>query len=209
MLSLVKLFYERIYRKTEAPEDLPWHRTEPWPMLVRALERRTRTGRALDVGCGTGTHSVYLARQGYGVTSLDFVERALELTRERARAEKVELDAVHANALEWQPPSRFDVILDSGCLHGLGMRADRERYRERLLGWLADDGDYVLVHFAPLHRFDWRPMGPRRIERGRVLALFSPELCEMAHDAHIESAALPIGPRIKLGEYWFERNRQR
>jgi methylase of polypeptide subunit release factors len=38
-------------------------------------------GRALDLGCGTGTNSITLAKHGWEVTGVDFVKRAINLAR--------------------------------------------------------------------------------------------------------------------------------
>ena len=48
-------------------------------------------GRALDLGCGTGRNSVYLARHSWNVTGVDFVEHAITLARARAVAEGMQI----------------------------------------------------------------------------------------------------------------------
>ncbi|HLF05997.1 MAG TPA: class I SAM-dependent methyltransferase [Thermoplasmata archaeon] len=55
-----------------------------------ALSRLTRLvprgGRILDIGCGTGTEAVALARRGYSVVGVDSVEKMVEIARERGVA---------------------------------------------------------------------------------------------------------------------------
>src|ERR1039458_1628475 len=60
----------------EAPEQLK-DLTEEWAMPV---------GRALDIGCGTGSDAVYLAEQGWTVTAVDGVGQALSKARARAQS---------------------------------------------------------------------------------------------------------------------------
>ncbi len=43
-------------------------------------------GSALDLGCGTGDSSIYLAQHGWKVTGVDFVPKALEKARAKAAA---------------------------------------------------------------------------------------------------------------------------
>ena len=45
-----------------------------------------KAGRALDIGCGTGTDTIYLARHGWEVTAVDMVPNALTAARQKARA---------------------------------------------------------------------------------------------------------------------------
>src|SRR5205809_654304 len=63
----------------------PWDRGDmQTPQRLRdAIEgpARPEPGRALDIGCGMGRHSIYLAQQGWQVTGVDEVERALRVAR--------------------------------------------------------------------------------------------------------------------------------
>lgn len=55
-------------------------------------------GRALDIGCGTGDTSIYLARHGWDVTAIDFVKRALARGSAKAEAAGVTVHFVRADA---------------------------------------------------------------------------------------------------------------
>jgi len=206
MCSASRRRFDRIYRRAKTAEALSWHRNEPPVFLARAIAERPHTGRALDIGCGSGLFSVYLARAGYSVTALDFTERAIEMTRDRARAAGIKIAAVCTDVLDWASSERFDLILDSGCLHCLERRA-RQRYRDKLLSWLGDDGDFVLIHIERRHLLDWRPVGPRRIARGEIHALFCPPLLEMTYASQIHRVPLPIGPTVCIASHWFRRSR--
>jgi SAM-dependent methyltransferase len=199
-----KQVMEMMYRKAKAPQDLPWHREEPDRFLVDVLKKRGQPGRALDLGCGAGVFSIYLAKQGYQVTGLDMLPRALELARERARTERVEVGWVDADLLSWQAEKPYDIILDSGCLHSL-IGADPRRYKEKLLSWLAPGGDYVLGHFGKRGFFDWRPVGPTRRTRAAIEGLFSPELKLVDYEQQVFETPLPIGPTVLGQGFWFKR----
>jgi cyclopropane fatty-acyl-phospholipid synthase-like methyltransferase len=204
MVGGARLALEKIYARARRAEDLPWYREEPWPLLRRVVEERERPGRALDVGCGAGVYSSYLAQRGYRVTGVDYLERPLQMARERAEASGVEITLIHADVCTWEAPEPFDLILDSGCLHALGP-SERPTYRCQLLKWLRPRGDYVLIHFGKRHPFDWRPMGPRRRRREEIVRELSPELVERAYSEQLERAPLPIGPVCLIGSYWFQR----
>jgi 2-polyprenyl-3-methyl-5-hydroxy-6-metoxy-1,4-benzoquinol methylase len=90
--------------------------------------------RVLDVGCGDGTNAVLLALRGARVTGVDVSSRSIELAREQARANNVEVELIcsplEAAAL---PQGAFDVIWGDGILHHV--IEELERVLELCLRW--------------------------------------------------------------------------
>lgn len=171
----IRQMQETFYKKAKSPKDLPWHRDEPDGFILEAVAARAKPGRALDLGCGSGVFSVWLTKQGYDVTGLDYVPRAIEMSKARAHAAGVQVNWVNTDLLSWTAPGQFDLIVDSGCLHSL-IGGDVHRYKEQLLRWLAPQSDYLLGHFGKRHWLDWRPIGPKRRTREKLVQLFAPEL---------------------------------
>ena len=68
-------------------------------------------GTILDLGCGTGRHSVALARLGYRVTGVDLSAGMLALAEQRAQAASVAVEWVHANAVDFVRPDAFDAAI--------------------------------------------------------------------------------------------------
>jgi SAM-dependent methyltransferase len=202
MVERDKQFLLKLYNQADSYEQLPWHRPEPPSMLQKAVNQRKEKGLALDIGCGAGTNAIYLAKQGYNVTGIDFIDRALDYARDRATQEGVQIELVKADILQWDCDNNFDLILDSGCLHGM-RGEERLTYRKRLLNWLVSDGDYVLSHFEKRHFLDWRPIGPRRKTRRDVIDFFAPELVEQDFSKEKSKSPLPVGPTVSIGSYWF------
>jgi SAM-dependent methyltransferase len=134
----------------------------------------------------------------------DFIPRALEMARERGRAEGVEVVWINADLLAWEGSGPFDLIVDSGCLHSL-IGGDARQYKAQLLRWLAPGGDYVLGHFGKRHAFDWRPVGPTRRTRDELVRLFGPELEVVKHEQSEMAVPLPIGPVVQGHAFWFRR----
>ncbi len=82
------------------------------------LERRT----ALDLGCGTGDTSIYLASRGWRVTGVDFVPRALDRARAKARSDGATVHFVCADVTRLSQAgigTDFTLIVDNGCLHNM------------------------------------------------------------------------------------------
>lgn len=186
--------------------DLPWAHDEPTLFLAELCARR-KPGRALDIGCGAGTDSVYLAQRGWEVTALDFIPKALEFTAARAREAGVSLTTVQADITSWQAGQPYDLVLDHGLLHNLDP-AHHAAYRQTVLKALAPDGDFILLHWHPLFPGQGNgKMGPRRVSREDIKTFFAPELQERFH-AREEFEDLPAiaGGGMTQAYYWFRPN---
>ena len=202
-MNVQRSVFARLYRRAPSVETLPWHREEPPALLERAVAQRTSRGRALDLGCGQGVHTVYLAKQGFSVVGVDFVPAALDAARARAHRAGVEMELRECGVLDYDPPpGGFDVVLDSGCLHHLP-GSKRAEYRARLDDWLAPGGDYVLVHFAHRPRALLVPGGPKHMTGEQAVATFAPFKLE-AYDETYFDVPFPMG-RMRAGVYWFRR----
>lgn len=69
-------------------------------------------GRALDLACGEGRNAVWLAREGWQVTGVDFSQVALAKARHLAEHHSVEADWVCADLLEYAPsPEAFELVI--------------------------------------------------------------------------------------------------
>ena len=191
-----------MYRRAASPDALAWHREEPPSLLARAVAERDSRDRALDLGCGQGTHTVWLAEQGFDVVGIDFVPEALELARERATRAGVTLELHEGDVLDYRADDAFDVVLDSGCLHHIPP-GKISSYRARLDDWLRPGGDFVLVHFARRPKADWLRFGPRRVKRDEMVRTF-PSLTLQAYDETSFELGFPFGPLV-AGVYWFRR----
>lgn len=78
--------------------------------------------RALDLGCGTGRNSVYLARHGWDVTGIDLVEHAIVRARERAAAGGVSAKLIQGDVTyldELGVGDDFALLVDFGCYHSV------------------------------------------------------------------------------------------
>lgn len=195
------------YNWAKGWQDLPWAHNEPTLFLAEICQQR-KPGRALDIGCGAGTDSVYLAKRGWDVTSLDFMPKALEFTESRAREAGVSIRPVEADITTWAVPEPFDLVLDHGLLHNMDP-VRYPAYRERVLAAIADDADFVLLHWHP--RYPGQPsgrMGPLRVDRDEILKFFAPDLQERFF-AREEFEDLPdlVGGGMTQAYYWLRRNR--
>ena len=97
----------------------PWDSGVPSKELIRVLsEASIGPGRVAELGCGTGTNSIYLASRGFDVTAFDFSPSGLAAARQKAADEKAKVRFVEADLCRFTldvPP--FDFVFDRGCYH--------------------------------------------------------------------------------------------
>lgn len=114
-------------------------------------------GRALDIGCGTGAPTVYLALHGWEVTGVDVAPRGLAQAAVRARDAGVSLRLVQGDVTqrleEVSAAGPYRLLLDAGCYHGLS-EAQRAACALRLTE-VAEPGAALLL-------FALTPGGPAR-----------------------------------------------
>lgn len=126
-------------------------RSKPDENLASLLDRGlVKPGRALDLGCGPGRNSLYLASMGFEVDAVDLSPAAVAWAGSRAAEAGVEVrfhcgDAFDLLTAESGGP--YDLIYDSGCFHHLPPHR-RISYRALLDRALAPGGHLALTCFA-------------------------------------------------------------
>lgn len=81
---------------------------------VDFVERELGSDRSkpiLDIACGTGRHSIELARRGYRVAGFDLSEGQLRLAREKAAAAGVAVEFLRRDATQPHFEAQFDAAL--------------------------------------------------------------------------------------------------
>lgn len=136
--------------------------------------------RALDIGCGTGDTSIYLAQHGWDVTAVDFVAAALRKARAKADAAGAHIkwirgDVTALSTAGVQP--EFDLIVDSGCFHGLSDEA-RDAYVREVTTTAARDARIILAGFAA----NPRRRGPRGVDPTEVQQRFAGRWSLVGHE---------------------------
>jgi cyclopropane fatty-acyl-phospholipid synthase-like methyltransferase len=151
----------------------PWDGHPLAPRLRELVEGTDALppGAALDVGCGTGDCSIYLAQHGWQVTGVDFTPKALDKARAKARAADAAVKFVHADVTHLRQAGinpAFQLIVDNGCFHGMS-NGDRDLYVDEISAVAAADARLLIVAFQPSSRF-----GPAGADQAEIERRFTP-----------------------------------
>jgi SAM-dependent methyltransferase len=146
----------------------PWDIGRPQRAFVEAAE--AIRGRVIDIGCGTGDLSLWLAEQGRTVTGVDFLEKPLEVARQKAAdsglaVNFLQMDAVTVGEL----PERFDAVTDCGLFHTFDT-AGRAAYVGALTQLLEPGSRVFLLCFADAEPGEH---GPRRVSERELREAFA------------------------------------
>lgn len=131
-----------------------WRGNTPWdtnitPPEVMEFIAETPPGRALDLGCGTGTNAIAIARHGWQATGVDFAPKAVHKARRKAEAAGFKIDFHCADVSDLgMLAGPYDYVLDIGCLFTLQENA-RIGYGRELSRLLRPQGDYMLYAWLP------------------------------------------------------------
>jgi len=171
------------------------------PELVEFVESGQITpGRALDIGCGTGTNAIYLAHHGFDVVGTDVAWLAIRKARRKARDAGVSVrfrvgEAVKLGTPGGPPMGPFDLAVDIGCFHTI-QSTHRSGYGSMLRRVLRDGGYYLL--------YAW---GPRKLF-GRDVGL-SPQETETLLAGDFERCWIRAGEEMGDPSYWYLFKRRR
>lgn len=167
---LRRLLYELLYVFTRPRWDTGITPPEVVEMFASGA---VPPGPTLDIGCGTGTNVIYMARQGRHVVGIDFSSKAISTARKKVKEagveESVRLLLGDATQLPALAPPLFALALDMGCFHGLSEDGQR-RYVKGLAPQM-QPGGWVMLYTRDPSSSGGRMFG---VTPERVRAIFAP-----------------------------------
>ena len=187
----LRAHWDERYRSGQTPWDTGI--TPPEVQRFWGEQPRPAAGAlALDIGCGTGLNTLFLASQGLRAIGFDLSGQALQLALRRRNAKvRRELsdsggDATFVQAdVSRLPVDRLGAVyaLDIGCLHSLPDE-NRPAYAAGVHRALTDGGFYHLYVFD---RNSSDGPGTRGMREGEVAALFDNKLEILAEETGVSS----------------------
>lgn len=154
----------------------------------------------LDVGCGIGDNSLYIARHARKavVTACDLVERALDVVRQKAAGTGLPMECLQQDLiapLQGELQGRqFDVVLDANVFHCFAPGPDRDAYVANLARLVKPGGQLIMLVFSDKQGGS---RGPVRISQADIHASFGPP--DWAVES-IEDAVTETNPIDLIGD---------
>lgn len=136
----------------------------------------------VDVGCGSGRHTAFLAERGFHILGIDTSAEMLEVARRRAPQLEFEL----GDLLTWRPATPVDGLLCRGVFDDLVDDEDRARGLEALFAMLRDGGLLVL--------------SVRELEKTRARYNREPVVTRSAAGVFFRSEGRFLGDRLVIEE---------
>lgn len=156
------------YQTNNSPENLITETSisEPDEMSVEYLFRSFRSmpkleqkalqlcnGKVLDVGCGAGSHSLYLQEKGFSITPIDISPNAIEACKLRGVKNSVIKDILDLDTDVNQ--NKFDTILL--LMNGTGIFGtlrETSKYLQKLNSLLTENGQILIDSSDIIYMFD-------------------------------------------------------
>ncbi|MCD4743340.1 MAG: methyltransferase domain-containing protein [Desulfobacteraceae bacterium] len=138
-----KNYFEKRYKSN----DLPWDNDKPDSNLVNLFAKKRIIGKkVLDVGCGTGSSCIWLAKNGFKVTGADFSKTAIRMAKENAKKNNVDVTFIENDFLKEKVKGYpFDFLYDSGCFHSFDIGRDMATFVEKVALHLSDNGKWFSI----------------------------------------------------------------
>jgi SAM-dependent methyltransferase len=138
---------EEHYRERYKSGHTPWDVGQPDFNLIEVVTQRPIPScKVLDIGCGTGDNSIWLAQNRFEVVGVDTSKIALEQAEEKAAKGNVECDFILVdflnNKIEGAP---FGFVFDRGCFHSFNSEKDRRKFAENVATHLEDAGLWLTI----------------------------------------------------------------
>jgi SAM-dependent methyltransferase len=126
----------------------------PDTRLVELVEGAAplRAGRALDLGCGAGRNTLYLARHGWHAVGIDMLGRAIDKARSRAVGAAASARFICGDVTKLGDlgiGEEYNLIVDSGCYYGLSGH-QREAYAAGVTRLAAEEALLLMAGFTKI-----------------------------------------------------------
>jgi SAM-dependent methyltransferase len=158
-----------------AAGELPWDTGEPEPLLVEFVTSgRIQPTRTLEIGAGTGTNAIWLAKRGFEVLGIDVAPLAVERATAKLDGRGLGCRFETLDILAAAPEGSFEFVFDRGCFHVFDEPEERARFAGQVAAALAPAGLWLSLIGST--EGGLREMGPPQRSGREVILAIEPAL---------------------------------
>ena len=138
---------EEQFKERYKAGNTPWDIGKPDFNLIQTVTTMAiKPCKALEIGCGTGDNSIWLAQKNFDVIGIDTSEIAIQKALEKASKANVKCTFIVINFLtnkiEGAP---FGFVFDRGCFHSFNSDQERKIFAENVAAHLEKDGLWLSI----------------------------------------------------------------
>lgn len=113
--------------------------------------------KVLEIGCGTGPASCFMAQQGYTVDGFDVSETAVKMARGNAEDRNLDINYSVNDicSISETESAIYDVIVDGHCMHCITYDSDRHSALSNVLRLLKRGGYFIVDTMSMENPFKW------------------------------------------------------
>ena len=176
--------------------NTPWDIGRPDFNLIQTVTSMPiRPCKALDIGCGTGDNTIWLAEESFDVFGIDSSEVAIEKAKEKASNKELkcrfQVGDIYSSKIEGAP---FGFAFDRGCFHTAGTDEARNKFAGEVSAVLEGAGLWLSLLGNADEQREGRPGPPQRSARDIVKAV-EPYFEVLSLVSGHFGSNLPRGPR--------------
>jgi 2-polyprenyl-3-methyl-5-hydroxy-6-metoxy-1,4-benzoquinol methylase len=147
--------WDKIYREYPL-NTLGWELGKPRPIIIKFIQEKMITkGKILDICCGVGTNSIYLAKNGFSVYAIDISPTAIQCAQKEAKKSNVRIDFIISNFVALSFINEvFDFVFDMGCFHHVTLN-DRIDFIKGINRVLKKNAYYIVTCFSYKNGPSW------------------------------------------------------
>ncbi|MEW6710948.1 MAG: class I SAM-dependent methyltransferase [Candidatus Riflebacteria bacterium] len=137
---------EKDWDKRYLSKDYPWEELQPSLSVLPFLKKYAKEGASiLEIGCGLGTNSLWLASEGYAVDAMDISPECIRLAEERKQKAGSKVVFMAHDFLSSVPEKKYDVIFERGCFHSFSTRSGLDSFAAAAARSLVDNGLWFTI----------------------------------------------------------------
>jgi len=105
-------FYDSLYKNKDYRNEACYLEK----LFKKYSSKKTKT--VLDLGCGTGSHALILAKKGYKITGVDLSKKMLKIARKKAKEKKLKINFRRSDIRKLDLKKKFDAIISMFAVIG-------------------------------------------------------------------------------------------